>query len=357
MELWNVVFVWCVLRLGFLHHTEAIVKLRGNETIPALILFGDSIVDTGANNNLITAFKSNFPPYGRDFHAAQPTGRFSNGKVPSDFVAEELGINEYSVTYTSPNLQPDDLLKGINFASGGAGYDPFTAQLASVVPLSEQLEQFKEYIGKLKANFGEAKTNFILSKSLVLVVSSSNDIANTYFASGIRKLDYDVPSYTDVLVQLASSFVKELYGLGVRRMGVFGAPPLGCLPFMRTMFGGLERKCREEINMASKLFNSKISSELHKLHQNWPQAKIVYINIYDPLLNIIQNPMKYGLEVVDRGCCGTGSVEAGILCNPLDLQTCTDDSKYVFWDSYHPTQRTYQILVGEILNKYVNNFS
>lgn len=77
-------------------------------------------------------------------------------------------------------------------------------------------------------------------------------------------------------------------------MGVFGAPPLGCLPFMRTMFGGLERKCREEINMASKLFNSKISSELHKLHQNWPQAKIVYINIYDPLLNIIQNPMKYG---------------------------------------------------------------
>lgn len=82
------------------------------------------------------------------------------------------------------------------------------AAIQSVVPLSEQLEQFKEYIGKLKANFGEAKTNFILSKSLVLVVSSSNDIANTYFASGIRKLDYDVPSYTDVLVQLASSFVK-----------------------------------------------------------------------------------------------------------------------------------------------------
>ncbi|ESW08100.1 hypothetical protein PHAVU_009G018300 [Phaseolus vulgaris] len=355
MELWRMAFVCCVFCHCF-SHTEAIVTLRGNETIPALILFGDSIMDTGTNNDLITAFKCNFPPYGRDFHGAQPTGRFSNGKVPSDLVAEQLGINEYVAAYTSSSLQPDDLLKGINFASGGTGYDPFTARLASVRPLSEQLEQFKEYIGKLKENFGEEKTNFILSKSLVLVVSSSNDIANTYFASGIRKLDHDVPRYTDMLVQLASSFVKELYSLGVKRIGVFGAPPLGCLPFMRTLFGGVERECTEEINMASKLFNSKLSAELHNLNQNWPQAKIVYIQIYDPLLNIIQNPIKYGLEVVDRGCCGTGSVEAGILCNPLDLQTCTDDSKYVFWDSYHPTEKTYQILVAEILNKYINSF-
>ena len=82
--------------------------------------------------------------------------------------------------------------------------------IQSVTPLSEQLEQFKEYIGKLKGNFGEAKTNFILSKSLVLVVSSSNDIANTYFATGVRKLNYDVPNYTDMLVQQASSFVKVI---------------------------------------------------------------------------------------------------------------------------------------------------
>jgi len=41
-----------------------------------------------------------------------------------------LGINEYVAAYTSSSLQPDDLLKGINFASGGTGYDPFTARLA-----------------------------------------------------------------------------------------------------------------------------------------------------------------------------------------------------------------------------------
>ena len=85
-----------------------------------------------------------------------------------------------------------------------------TRGLQSVIPLSEQLEQFKEYIGKLKANFGEESTNFILSKSIVLVVASSNDIANSYFATGIRKAQYDIGSYTDMLLQLASSFIKVI---------------------------------------------------------------------------------------------------------------------------------------------------
>lgn len=345
----------CVLSVSYT--AEAIITLPGNETIPALILFGDSIVDTGSNNDLVTALKCNFPPYGRDFQGGTPTGRFSNGKVPSDLVAEELGISQYVPPYVSPNLQPGDLLKGVNFASGGTGYDPLTAQLASVIPLSEQLERFKEYIGKLKSNFGEEKTNFILSKSLVLLVSSSNDIANTYFATGARKLHYDIPSYTDMLVQAASSFVKELYGLGARRIGVFGAPPLGCLPFIRTLFGGPQRVCTDEINNASKLFNSKLSSELQNLNQSLSQSRVVYIHIYDPLLDVIQNPNKHGFEVVDKGCCGSGTVEAAILCNPLQPETCTNDTKYVFWDSYHPTQTTYQILVDGIIKTYINSFA
>ncbi|XP_027356992.1 GDSL esterase/lipase EXL3-like [Abrus precatorius] len=357
MELWSVVFVCCVLCLSPSYTAEAIVKLGGNETIPALIIFGDSIVDTGSNNELITVLKSNFLPYGRDFQHGKPTGRFCNGKVPSDFLAEELGIKRYIPSYMSHSLVPGDLLTGVNFASGGSGYDPVTPTLVSVIPMSEQLEQFKGYIEKLKENFGEGRTNFILSKSLVLVVASSNDIANTYYAAGIRRLHYDIPSYTDMLVQFASSFVKDIYALGARRIGVFGAPPLGCLPLARTMFGGEQRKCSQEINLASKLFNSKLSAELHNLKQSLPQARVVYIHIYDSLLDIIQNPTKHGFDVADRGCCGTGTLEVSYMCNELDPQTCTNDSAYVFWDSYHPTERTYQILVSEIINRYINSFS
>lgn len=52
---------------------------------PAMFIFGDSVVDAGNNNHLYTIVKANFPPYGRDFINHQPTGRFCNGKLASDF--------------------------------------------------------------------------------------------------------------------------------------------------------------------------------------------------------------------------------------------------------------------------------
>lgn len=51
---------------------------------PAMILFGDSAVDSGNNNYFPTAFKANYLPYGKDFINHQPTGRFCNGKLATD---------------------------------------------------------------------------------------------------------------------------------------------------------------------------------------------------------------------------------------------------------------------------------
>jgi hypothetical protein len=69
---------------------KAAINIAENETIPALFAFGDSILDTGNNNNiLVSVSKSNFPPYGRDFVGGKPTGRFSDGKVPSDLIGSK----------------------------------------------------------------------------------------------------------------------------------------------------------------------------------------------------------------------------------------------------------------------------
>jgi len=43
---------------------------------------------------------------------------------------EELGIKELLPGYLDPNLQTKDLITGVNFASGGAGFDPLTSELA-----------------------------------------------------------------------------------------------------------------------------------------------------------------------------------------------------------------------------------
>ncbi|XP_012449439.2 uncharacterized protein LOC105772608 [Gossypium raimondii] len=328
---------------------KALIKLSINETIPAVIVFGDSIVDAGNNNDLNTVIRCDFLPYGQDFAGGVPTGRFCNGKVPSDLIAEELGIKDIVPAYLDPKLKPQDLLTGVTFASGGTGYDPLTPKLASVISLGEQLNYFKEYIGKLKAIAGEEKTNFILAKSMFLVVAGSDDIANTYFVLRARQLQYDVPAYTDLMVNSAAEFVKELYGLGARKIGVFSTPPIGCVPSQRTLGGGIERECAEDYNVAAILFNKKLSSVLNSFKTSMPDGRFVYIDVYNPLLGLIQNPQKNGFEVVDNGCCGTGNIEVAILCNKLSPSTCTDVSKYIFWDSYHPTEKAYRALVTPIL--------
>ncbi|GAB2292216.1 GDSL esterase/lipase exl3, variant 2 [Dionaea muscipula] len=332
------------------------IQLPPNVTVTAIYGFGDSIIDPGNNNDILTIVKCNFKPYGQDFSGGIPTGRFSNGRIPTDLLAEALGLKEYVPAYLDPNLESSELLTGVSFASGASGYDPMTPKIASAIPLSDQLEMFKEYKVKLKAAVGEERADFIVTNSVALAVSGSDDIANTYFDTPFRRAEYDVDSYTDLMTNSASSFLQELYKLGIRRVAVFSAPPIGCVPSQRTIGGGVLRPCAENYNEAAKLFNAKLSSALDMLNSRLPKARLVYTDIYNPLLDLIQNPSQYGFEVVDKGCCGTGVLEVSILCNKLD-KVCDDDAKYIFWDSYHPTEAGYKVIIDLIAQKYIGRLA
>ncbi|KAI5640401.1 hypothetical protein M9H77_00187 [Catharanthus roseus] len=328
---------------------QALVKLPPNVTLPAVIVFGDSVVDTGNNNNLPTIAKSNYPPYGKDFMGGRPTGRFSNGKVPSDLLVEELGIKELSPAYLDVNLKPEDLLTGVNFASGAAGYDPLTSELSAVLSLSKQLELFEGYIMKLKNFAGEERSKMILSNSLYVSVTGSNDITNTY---PFRQSQYDVSSYTDLMVGYGSSFIQDLYRLGARRIAILGLPPIGCLPSQRTLRGGPERNCVDNYNQMAELFDSKLEAEINSLNNKYKDSKIVYVDIFNVLLDLIHNPLNYGFKVSNIGCCGTGRIEVAELCK----FPCPNVNDYVFWDSFHLTEKAYRVLVRTFVEKNVIKF-
>lgn len=70
--------------LFFVGHAQ---QPSGNAQFSALFAFGDSILDTGNNNYILTASKCNFFPYGRNFPGGRPTGRFGNGRVFSDIIS------------------------------------------------------------------------------------------------------------------------------------------------------------------------------------------------------------------------------------------------------------------------------
>jgi hypothetical protein len=92
-------------------------------------VFGDSTVDTGNNNQIPTIAKSNFEPYGRDFLGGRPTGRFSNGRVASDFISEAFGLKPTLPAFLDSTYNISDFATGVCFASAGTGYDNATSEV------------------------------------------------------------------------------------------------------------------------------------------------------------------------------------------------------------------------------------
>ncbi|OAY80718.1 GDSL esterase/lipase At5g42170-like [Ananas comosus] len=327
--------------------------------IPAIFTFGDSIIDPGNNNHLKTLAKCNFPPYGKDFIGHQPTGRFSNGKLATDFLVSGFGIKELLPPYLWVHLSPEDLLTGVSFASGACGYDPLTSALSNVISMTGQLRLFGEYKERLKAIAGEERAEYIVSESLYLVSTGTDDIVNTYFATPFRNTHYDIPSYVDFLVSKAKEFLRQLRQMGAKKIWFGGIPPIGCVPSQRTLVGGILRECEPRRNEAAQLFNSRMQNTISELgnEESFRGTILVYIDIYNILLDLIQRPYAYGFEESTRGCCGTGLIEVTFLCNSITATTCPDETKFVFWDSFHPTEKAYKIIADYILSTYTQTLS
>ncbi|XP_010536421.1 PREDICTED: GDSL esterase/lipase At1g23500-like [Tarenaya hassleriana] len=319
---------------------------RQNAVFPAIFAFGDSILDTGNNNNLQTLSKCNFFPYGRDFIGGKATGRFGNGRVLSDIIAQGLGIKDLLSAYRDPNLSNNDILSGVCFASGGSGLDDITARSQGVISISDQLSDFKTYLKKLNNVTGsEEKAKEIISKSLFLISVGINDFALTYFSILSRRSQYNVPEYTDQMITWTRSLLQNLYELGAKKFAVSGTLPLGCAPGVRNnTIGGL---CINSINKAVEMFNGKLSTELNNLNANLIGAKFVYIDLYNSVLDLINNPRKNGFIHVADGCCCMSTV-------PIP---CMDASQYVFWDFGHPTEKTYKTISPRIVKELKDNLA
>ena len=61
-------------------------RISTSDDQPALFVFGDSLVDVGNNNYIVSLSKANFLPNGIDF--GRPTGRFTNGRTIVDIMGK-----------------------------------------------------------------------------------------------------------------------------------------------------------------------------------------------------------------------------------------------------------------------------
>lgn len=317
-------------------------QMAARNNFTCLLVFGDSSVDPGNNNRMATAIKGNFPPYGEDFFSGHPTGRFSNGRLATDFIAEVIGYTNALPAFLDPNMKKEDLLHGVSFASAASGYDDLTANLSNVLPVSKQLEYFRHYKIHLRQLVGEEKTQEVIKNAIFLMSMGTNDFLQNYYLEPIRSEQFNIQQYQSYLISQMLRDIKEMHKLGARRLVVVSVPPIGCMPIVKTLRGST--KCVESYNNVALSFNTKAKEMLETLKASLG-ITTTYVDVYDIILKAINNPKQYGIEETSKGCCGTGTIEYGDTCR--GATTCADRTKYVFWDAIHPTEKMYKIIADE----------
>ncbi|WCJ38892.1 GDSL esterase/lipase At1g58430 [Euphorbia peplus] len=309
---------------------------------PALFVIGDSVMDTGNNKYIPTWVNSNYFPYGQNYTTHSPTGRFSNGKLLSDMLASYLGIKESLPPYLNPTLSPSELMSGVNFASAGSGFDDLTSLVSGSIPVSKQMKYFKLYIDKLKLIVGEEKANVIVNSALVVLSAGTNDWFFNYYDVPTRRLTYDVSGYQDFLLNRMQSFIKELYEVGCRSIIVSGLAPTGCIPVQMTLSPG--KHCMEDQNRDSVIYNKKLVKILSDLQSTLQGIKLVYNDIYTPVIDMVNNPTNYGFVETTRGCCIERGKELLSMFCSRKAGPCENPDQYIFWDQIHPTLAGYNYI-------------
>ncbi|KAL2550810.1 GDSL lipase/esterase domain-containing protein [Forsythia ovata] len=303
----------------------------GAQQVPCFFIFGDSLIDNGNNNDLVTQAKANYLPYGIDFRGG-PTGRFTNGLNTADILAKLLGFENYVPPFAT--AQGQDFINGVNYGSGSAGIRSETGQhLGDRISLDRQLINHNLTVSRnvlLLGNDTSAKQH--LGKCLYTLVIGSNDYINNYYMpqNYSTSSSYTPDQYATVLIQQYSQQLKILYNYGARKVSVFGLGPIGCTPAELAM-GTNGSICVDSINNAVQLFNDKLRLLVDDLNKSLTDAKFIYINAMEIMSGFLPD---LGMRLLGTPCCKVSAIgqcipgQAPCLIRPLHL----------FYDNFHPTE-------------------
>ncbi|KAL5552290.1 hypothetical protein UlMin_002466 [Ulmus minor] len=324
--------------------------LRRTPLVPAFFVIGDSSVDCGTNNYLVTLARADRLPYGRDFDTHSPTGRFSNGRTPVDYLALRLGL-PFVPSYLGQSGRAEDMIRGVNYASAGAGII-FTSgsELGQRVSFTQQIQQFTDTYQQFVLTMGEQAAAHLVSSSVFYISIGINDYIHYYLRNVSNVQNLYLPwHFNQFLASSVRQQLKNLYNLNVRKMVVMGLPPIGCAPHYLWQYKSNNGECIEEINDMVMEFNFAMRYTIEKFGRKFHKAKVAFCDVFEGSMEILKNHESYGFNVTTDACCGLGKYRGWMMCLSSDM-ACRNASNHIWWDQFHPTDAVNSILADNVWN-------
>ncbi|XP_028763293.1 GDSL esterase/lipase 1-like [Neltuma alba] len=312
----------------------------------AVFVFGDSIFDSGNNNyiNTIVHLLSNYQPYGQTFFKF-PTGRFSDGRIIPDFIAEFAKL-PLLPPYLYPGIYDDHYIYGVNFASSGAGALAETSQ-GTVIDLGTQASNFIKVSQQLKNKLGEGKAKSLISRAVFIFSLVGNDYVTPVSPTNSTVvLPYPPQEMVDVVTGNITIAIQKIYKEGGRKFALMNAAPFSCFPLLRRNGSSISSCQEEEAALLARLHNHVLPQKLQKLQEQLTEIKYTVFDFYNALLQLMKYPSNYGFQEGEVACCGGGPYRGDYSCGGKrgieEYELCENVNDYVYFDSVHPTEASAQ---------------
>ncbi|KZP29959.1 carbohydrate esterase family 16 protein [Athelia psychrophila] len=260
---------------------------RTNSVVKNIVVFGDSYSDNG--NGTYRISNGTWPA-----DPAYDGGRFSNGPVWVEDIAGALNVELH------------------DFAIGGSSSDNNLTQGLTgpnaTIAVPSALDQLSTYLGGVKANAS-------LSDTLFIVYTGINDAFFNANATGAES------------VKAIITIIEKLRNKGAKHFLVASYLDVSKAPYQHYIDATTNAQLR------------KWSNEYRAQIKLLAGSQVTYVDLYSLYSDMFAHPRRYGFDPskISRSCLTGAYGEA-----PRTL--CTDPDKYIFWDEFHPTRKTHQLM-------------
>lgn len=308
----------------------AVVALVWAATVQAaafdkMVVFGDSLSDTGN----MYAQTANNPPYPQlPPEPFYDQGRFSNGRVWVEYLADDLGLAAPTPSATG----------GTNYAFGGAQTQD-TAGVNNLADFIDMDQQLTAYQGATHTGNVGDHLFVVWGGANDFLLGSPNPADPTNLAARLSRNPETVASNI-------AGIVSSLYAEGGRSFLVPNLPPLGMVPVVAARGATAVANA----NAGTAYYNQLLAAALVQLQQTLPGIEIHAFDVAALAQEVSDDEAAFGLTDIEHPAVPNLSLTTGAI--PGDPATWTapaNADEYLFWDDTHLTTAFDEILAQRAL--------